>query len=408
MYYEKEAINTGFNIFEMLRPKSGQSGRITRREVLCTEIEQAARELQVRELCFWICVNMVAAALGRCEFRTFRKNKEVREENYYLWNIEPNINQNSTAFLHKLVARLYLDNEVLIVDPGDLGGRTHGKLVIADSWETSEPDPVKETQYKEITVDDVTFKRTLRERDVLHLTLNHVNVRPVISAMCDAYERLMRAVMQSKEWGLGKHIKVHVGQVAQGEDGWEERFAATLQKQIRPFIENPNAVLPEFDGYEYSLLGEKETGDTRDFKALTEDIFDFTARGLLMPAVLVNGKVEATADANTRFLTWCVDPLCDQLQEEINRKRYGYDGWRRGDYVRVDSSAIVHFDIFANAANVEKLVGSGAYTVNNVLRAANQPTIEEPWADQHFLTRNIATMDEAARNMDAQPRKEIT
>ena len=61
-----------------------------------------------------------------------------------------------------------------------------------------------------------------------------------------------------------------------------------------------------------------------------------------------------------------------------------------------------HFDIFANAPNVEKLVGSGAFTVNDVLRAAGMPTIDEPWANEHFLTKNIAAMQDAARSLDAQ------
>ena len=135
---------------------------------------------------------------------------------------------------------------------------------------------------------------------------------------------------------------------------------------------------------------------------MIEDIFDFTARGFLIPAVLVRGSVEGTADANTRFLTNCIDPLADQLQEEINRKRYGYDAWHRGDFLRIDTSSIIHFDMFANAANVEKLVGSGAYTINDVRRAANQAEINEPWADEHFMTLNISTMSEATRNLSTQ------
>ena len=34
---------------------------------------------------------------------------------------------------------------------------------------------------------------------------------------------------------------------------------------------------------------------------MVEDIFDFTARAMLIPAVLVNGKIEGTEDANKRF-----------------------------------------------------------------------------------------------------------
>ena len=121
-----------------------------------------------------------------------------------------------------------------------------------------------------------------------------------------------------------------------------------------------------------------------------------------MPPVLINGSVEGTADANARFLTNCIDPICDQLQEEITRKRYGYDAWARGDYIKIDSSAILHFDIFENAANVEKLVGSGAYTINDVRRAANQAPIDEDWANQHYMTLNIAAMTETTRPIEGQ------
>ena len=85
-------------------------------EVSCQELFEAAQEYQVRELSFWVCANMVANALGRCEFRTFRNHQEIQEREYYLWNVSPNVNQNSSMFLHKLVAKLYQDNEALIVD----------------------------------------------------------------------------------------------------------------------------------------------------------------------------------------------------------------------------------------------------------------------------------------------------
>ena len=175
-----------------------------------------------------------------------------------------------------------------------------------------------------------------------------------------------------------------------------------ISNQVKVFLDSDGAILPEFDGYAYENVGGNGSSDTRDIRAMIEDIFDFTARGFLIPAVLVNGTVEGTADANTRFLTNCIDPLADQLQEEINRKRYGYDGWKQGNYIRVDTSSIIHFDMFANAANVEKLVGSGAYTINDVRRAANQAIINEPWADEHFMTLNISTMNEATRNLSAE------
>lgn len=361
----------------------------------CRELFEAAQEYQVRELCFWVCVNMIANALGRCEVRTFRGGKEIREKEYYLWNVSPNVNQNSTAFWHQLAARLYLDNEALIVNT--LSREEMDALVVADSWSTPEEWPSRQREYRGVTVGNYQYQYPLYENSILHLKLNHKHMAPVIDGLYRSYWRLVSAAMKDYQWNHGQHWKVHVGQIASGEDGWAEKFQEMITAQIRPFLESGGAILPEFDGYDYENVGGQSAGDTRDIKAMIEDIFDFTARGFLIPAVLVNGKIEGTADANARFLTSCIDPLCDQLQEEITRKRYGYDGWRRGDFVRVDSSSILHFDMFANAANVEKLVGSAAFSINDILRAANQPTIDEPWADAHFLTKNISTMEDAAR-----------
>ena len=391
-------MKTAINFFKWLRSRDGATNTV---EVACKELFEAAQDLQIRELCFWTCVNMVASAMGRCEFRTFRGGEEIREKEYYLWNVSPNANQNSTAFMHKLVAKLYLDNEALIVNTLPRDGMD--ALVVADSWERPEEWPSRQNEYRGVTVGNFQFQYPLYESQVLHLRLNHKDIRPVINGLYQSYYKLISAAMRAYTWGKGQHWKVHVSQLAQGQDGWAENFQAMIQSQLKPFFESDGAVLPEFDGYAYEQAGGGGSGDTtRDIRDLVEDVFDFTARGFLMPPVLVNGGVEGTADANARFLTNCIDPLCDQLQEEITRKRYGYDAWLRGDYIKLDSSAILHFDMFENAANVEKLVGSGAYTINDVRRAANQPPINEPWADQHYMTLNIATMSEATRPMTNQ------
>lgn len=385
----------GFSFWEIFRSKSGS---INRKEVKCSEIYQAAAELQFWELSFQICVNMIANAMGRCEFRTFVGHEETRGEEYYLWNIEPNINQNSTAFIHKLVTQLYNKNEALILNSEKNGSEY---LVVADNFTKSDEYPVKQNEYSAVTVGVYSYKRPFKEKDVLHLTLNHVDITDVLDKIRMAYGKLLSAAQGYYAWNKGNHWKVKVDQMAEGDENFTENFQKMISDQFKPFLENSGAVLPEFDGYTYTNEG-KDNVDSGDLRNMVEDIFNYVARSLLIPAVLVNGKIEGTADANTRFLTNCIDPLCDQLQEEIIRKRYGYADWAAGNYIRVDSSSIIHFDLFANAANVEKLVGSGAFSINDVLKAANQATIKADWADEHFLTLNITTMQEAARQLGTQ------
>lgn len=370
-----------FRFFRFLAKKSEDVSTMD-----CREMEEAARDFQIRELCFWVCVNLVANALGRCEIRTYQEGKEIKAEDYYRWNVEPNRNQSATAFMHELVARLYRENKALM----GIRGR---EIYIARDYQ--EDDDRMETVYTE--VDFHRWKETrLRERDVMRLELNYTDMRHVMGGLWDSYCRLINAAAKNYEYNGGQHWKVHVSQLARGQDGWMEQFMQMIEKQIKPFLTGTSSILPEFDGYDYKNVGQTEKkSDSTDLRELIAETFDMTARAFGIPAVLINGKIEGTQDANARFLTNCIDPLADQLAEEINRKRYGYDGWSRGSYVVVDTSSIMHFDMFANAANVEKLVGSGAFSINDVLKAAGHAPLTEAWADQHFITKNFENMADA-------------
>lgn len=368
----------------------GKARSPTTVEITCRDLLAAAQEFQLRDMSFWICANMIANAVARCEFRTFRDGKEIREREHYLWNVEPNANQNSTAFLHKLVAKLLVDNEALVISTRQREG--YDALVVADAWLQNGDYPSRQNEYVNVQVGDVSYEKTFREREVLHLKLNHINVKPVLDGLYGAYWRLISAAMKRYEWDKGQHWKVHVGQLASGAEDFTENFSRMIEQQVKTFLDSNGAILPEFDGYAYTNEGGKANVDLADIQAQMKDVLGFTAKALQIPAVLVDGSIQGTEDAQGRFLTGCIDPICDQLQEEINRKRYGYDRMREGDYLRVDTSSIRHFDMFANAANVEKLVGSGAFTINDVLRSAGLPTIPEPWADEHYMTKNIAAL----------------
>lgn len=377
----------------------GRARSPTMVEVSCKELLAAAQEFQLRDMSFWICANMIASAVGRCEFRTFRDGREIREREHYLWNVEPNVNQNSTAFLHKLVAKLLVDNEALVISTRQRGG--YDALVVADSWLLNGEYPSRQNEYIDVQVGDVSYEKTFRENEVLHLTLNHINMKPVLDGLYSSYWRLIQAAMKRYEWDKGQHWKVHVNQLAQGTEGFTQNFTAMIQDQVKTFLDSSGAILPEFDGYAYTNEGGTAGVELADIQSQMKDILGFTAKALQIPAVLVDGSVQGTEDAQGRFLTGCIDPICDQLQEEINRKRYGYEGISNGNYLRIDTSSVRHFDMFANAANVEKLVGSGVFSINDVLRAAGLPAIPEPWADEHYLTKNIATLGAEASALGA-------
>lgn len=381
----------GLNFFRLLQPKNGKTGLADETEIVCRELMDAALEYQIRELCWWSCVNWIGNILGRCEVKTYSQGREVKGGEWWTWNIEPNDRENSSAFWHRLAAKLCEDNEVLLLPQKKRDGS--GGILIADDWKESDWTPGKRTEYREVTVWDYKFSRVYREDDVMHLRLHHADTRRVIDGMYRSYVKLLQAAMSAYGWQNGQHWKVHVAQVASGQDNWAATFQQMLEAQIKPFLSSGGAVLPEFDGYKYEKIdGQNGTQGTRDIKAMIDDILEFTAMSFCLPAVLIRGGVEATGDAMQRALTTCIDPICDQVGEEGTRKRYGQAKYRAGDYMRMDSSAVGHFDLFANAVNIEKLLGSG-WSLNDIRRAAGEEPISEPWADEHLITKNIGRLE---------------
>lgn len=131
----------------------------------------------------------------------------------------------------------------------------------------------------------------------------------------------------------------------------------------------------------------------------------FTARGFGIPSVLVQGEVAGISDVVTHWLTTCIDPLAAQISEELNRKLYGRRVWQRGDRVNVDTSTIQHFDILSNADKIEKIVESAAWSINELREKVGDSTITEDWANIHWMTKNIATVEAIARNAATEANK---
>lgn len=379
------------------RDKSLKDNLALESDVRVIDLEKAAVDYGLRELAFNTCISLIANAMGKVEFKTYRGGEEIKEKEYYTFNVEPNQNQNSTAFLHKLIYKLYQDNEALVIS-SKKRGKNEEMLLVADSF-VIEEYAEKENVYSGVVVDTLSYNKTFRESDVLHFKLNSKDIKVYLDMMSQSYAKLYQAAENYYKRSHNPRLKAHIGRMAQGNVDFEKNFAKMAENQVKPFLQNDMSLLPEFDGYEYTDMSSNAAGDVGDVRSIVNDIFSMAARCFNIPPVLLFGDVEGTADAMDRWLTVCIDPLCDQLQEEINRKRYGYEAWKKGDYMRIDTSGIRHFDLFGNATNIEKLIGSGAFSINDVRISAGQAPINEDWANNYYITKNFSTIESATNSM---------
>lgn len=354
------------------------------------EVQGAIYEIYLRELAFWTCVNKIANAVSKCEFKTYVKGKEVKDAEYYLWNYEPNQNQNAAGFVNKLIGKLYRNNECLVVE-------VNRKLYVADSY-CKEPFALKDYEFSGIVIDGYELSETLRMSDVMFFELNSNDMRKLMNGMYETYSKLIVYAQEAYKKSRGKKGILKVEAIAQEDDNFNENFNQLMTEHFKNFFSKENAVLPLFDGYNYQDISDSgktySTESTRDIKSLADDIFEFTARGFSFPPSLAKGDVQDTSKAIDELLTFVVDPLIEMLQQEINRKRNGYKGFKNGTYVKIETLAVKHIDIFDIATPVDKLISSGAFTINDILEVLGKPRIEEEWANQHFMTKNYSKIQD--------------
>ena len=356
---------------------------------ICELLNPDGLELQFREAAFWGCVHLIANAIGKCEVREFRSGTQKKGPEWYMWNVQPNKNQNATAFWHKLIAKAYADGDALIVSEPYGSG-----VVVADSFEVDDQRPV--CVYRNILIGKRKIDRQT-ESEVMYIRPNWTNVEPLIKKMSDSFLRLMSSSMQNYLFNSGQHWKVHVDQILSVDDEWRKTFTEVITKQIKPFFDAKDGVLPEMDGYTYTqIAGNANNVKSDEIRALAKSIWTETGRAFLIPTALTGGEQQDTTVANRQFLNDVIDPLARMIEQEANRKRFTMDEFLNGTRLIVDTSAITHFDIFANAANVEKIIGSGIKSVNELRALIGDSPIAEEWADKHFMTKNIGSTKEAA------------
>lgn len=375
------------NILSWLRAKIGGAVSVSVDSgAFGDEIAGLWADVYIRELCFWSAVNLIANAVSKCEFKTYLQNDETRGREHYLWNVEPNKNQNASEFVHKWIAQLYRNNECLVIE-------NDGQLLVADSYELK-PYALYEDIFSEVTVKDFTFSRSFRQSEVLHFKLASQDMRQVINGIYTSYAKLLAYSMKAFQKSRGNRGILDVSGIAQGKTNFQETFEALMNDRFKKFFSSENAVLPLFEGYEYKELGSKTYGqeNTRDIRAMVDDISDFTAKAFGIPPSLLRGDVQDTTVAMDQLLTFCVDPLANLLATEINRKRNGFEGFSQGTYIKIDTKAIKHVDLLSVGSGIDKIIGSGAFCINDIRKVCGEPIIDEPWAWQHFMTKNYSTV----------------
>lgn len=355
---------------------------------------QEEKELAITEFAIYSAINLVAGVVSKCEFRTFAQRKETFGDEYYLWNIEPNRNQNSTMFIQELVARLLYFGKCLVIE-------SCGQLIIAEHF-TETPYAVYETEFSGVSRGTMLFDKTYYMHEVLYFCQGGTSMTALVANLCRGYEALIKISCDKHDKSGGHSGTLKIDALAQGKPDFEETFNKLMTQRFKMFFTAKNAVLPLFNGYDYTerqaQQGKAGGGDISDIKLMTDEALCRAAQALKISPALLKGDIADIKEPTNNMLTFCVDPLCDMLTEEITRKRYGREEYKKGNYLRIDTTCIKHKDIFEVAESADKLIAARLYNTNEIRRKLGDELIEKSWANEYMHTKNYMTEEEVKDN----------
>lgn len=351
----------------------------------CISYELQA-EVVYKQLAIETCVDLIAKALARCEFKTFEKGQTYRGNNYYLLNVEPNTNQNATEFWYQVFYKYLYEGEALIVMADE-------QLLLADSFVPKEYALYPNT-YKNVTVKDFTFNTVFYEKDVFHFKLTDKNIKNVIDSLYNSYGKLLSGTMNSYKRKNNKRWFANADYIRGQDDETQKEIDDMLQAQLKDWFDPDKeaVVFQKQKGYEMEDASDTAKqgmkADSGDIRNMIDDIFNFVAMGFHVPRTLLKGDVAEIEENIDSLIMFALNPVAEVFNDELNRKLYKREGFIKRSYTQIDTSKIKLLDLSKLAVALDKLFAIGGATINEVMEELGKNPINEPWANERYITKN--------------------
>ena len=353
---------------------------------------QAEEHAALDAFALFTAVHLISGLLSTCEFRTFRKGAELHSDEWYSLNVRPNKNQNAVEWKRELISRLLLSGEALCIQLPD------GQRIIADGFSREEfaaaPD-----RFTQVSRAGYTFGRTFLAGDVIYLR-SAVNARAVwMQTILGAYEKLMGSAAKRFDQADGERGILKISAVERGKADFKEKFNQLMNDYFKGYFASKNAVLPLFDGYEYtSQSGSKAgtyTNDLSAIKTLADEAISRAAQVFGIPPSYIRGDAAGIVDAQAAMMTNCIKPLAAMLSAELTGALYDKRSVQNGGCIFVDTGNVLHHDLIGSSTGIDKLMGAG-WTINEINRALGQPKNNDPDCDTRFVTKNYGELRDIA------------
>lgn len=365
--------------------------RIEGSEVITADMVE---QMAFKELALHIAISYIANTLSKCEIKTYEKGEETKDLLYYLLNVSPNQNQNASQFINKVLENYFYDGHALVIMHNDM-------LYCADSFEVDETNPLKDFLFTNVTIGSQQIKRRFKASEVFYFKLDNKDVKAIVDMLYQQYGDIIALALQTFKATNGRKYKLILEQYKAGDPNFAKTFEEVIKAQLQTFINNDNTVYPQFKGMDLQeFKAEAGRANTTDIISMRKEVFETVGQAFKIPLSMMYGNITNMNEIVKVYLSFCIDPIADMISEEITRKRYDIDEWKKGYYVEVDTSCINYVDILEVADKADKAIASGLASIDELRPRVRLKPLETDFSTAHFMTKNYDLADNLLKNLN--------
>ena len=255
---------------------------------------------------------------------------------------------------------------------------------------------LKGNTFTNIRIGEEQITESYQSDEVFYFKLDNKQAKSLIDNLYAQYGAVMSAAIAAFKRNSGKKYKLHLETYKAGDKAFQKTFDEVIKGQLKNFMDNDNAVYPQFKGTDLTEIGAQNTANSAEIIALRKEIFEVTAQAFKIPTPMMYGNITNMNEIVKVYSSFCVDPLACMFSEEFTRKRNDdYTNWKKGNQIKIDTSSINHVDILDVADKADKLVSSGLFSIDEGRERLGKEPLGTEFGRQHFITKNYITAEQA-------------
>lgn len=341
--------------------------------------------------------NILSTFFINTDWKTYRQGDIVKGEEWFRFNIAPNRRETSAEFYRRLANKLIYEGEALIIETATR------ELFVADSYTFKNGNQLrmKDNTFTDVVVGDITLNRSFKENDsCMFIQIPQFdNVKAVFNSMGVDFLELKKLVYEGAQKALGMKLNLNLG--AQAKNKYDDKYIQKIQTAYEPLMKARDAVFVSYKGETLEDMTERQRGSevqqvltaVENNIKINDEILCNIGMAYGVPQKFMKGDFTADNDSiYAMAITMFAKPYLTLLSKKFTYFVLTKEDIIDGGKVEADLNSIKFIEKLSMATSIDKLIGSGAYDINEVREMLDDDPVEN--GDVRFITKNYAVLQE--------------